>query len=38
MDLYDNVAEKLKPILPKESERHILVDHDYMEPYLQRLK
>ena len=37
MDLYDNVSEKLKRILPQESERHILVDNDFMLPYLERL-
>lgn len=38
MDLYDNVSEKLKPLLPKESEKHILVDSDFMTPFLQQLK
>ncbi len=38
MDFYDSVSEKLKPLLPKESERHILVDNDFMEPFLRRLK
>lgn len=37
-DIYNNIAEKLAPLLPPESERHILVDHDYMLPFINKIQ
>lgn len=37
-DIYNNISEKLLPLLPPESEQHILIDHDYMLPYINRIQ
>ena len=37
-EIYANIAEKLLPLLPPESEKHVLIDHDYMLPYINRIQ
>ncbi len=37
-DICHNIAERLLPLLPPETERHILVDHDYMLPYINKMQ
>lgn len=37
-EIYQNIAERLAPELPQESEEHVLVDHDYMLPFIDRIR
>ena len=37
-EIYQNIAERLAPELPRESEEHVLVDHDYMLPFIDRIR
>ena len=37
-EIYQNIAGKLGPLLPRESEKHILVDDAFMRPFIEQVR
>ena len=37
-EIYQNIAGKLGPLLPRESEKHILLDDAFMRPFIEQVR